>query len=126
MKLSILFILFIFGCTGFESVKDCGIDKNCFMEAEKTCTSAKVRFSGQFGPDSVSEQFVNGSKGDSCIISIKIIESQNILKNKEMSCTVPKSLLADLDQADLKLSNQQMFDFCSGSLIALLKELGVR
>ena len=113
--------LLIFGCAG-KTVKDCETDQDCFKEASKTCTPAKVKNS-QSGM--TMEALVNGFEGDNCIMNFKITESQAVplFKDKEMTCKIPKASLGDFDTGSS--GGNKMLDWCSGSFVDLIKSFGV-
>lgn len=113
--------LLVFGCFA-PPVKDCGTDKQCMDDAIKTCTSAKGT-STESGMTTLGE--VRGSEGNNCIIWAKISESpMPILKDKEMTCKIPKDQLSSGSMSNT-LGSQNMFTMCSGSLVDLMKSLGV-
>lgn len=124
MKKSILilfvFAILAFGCAGFgaSSTKDCGSDENCFKEAAKTCSPAKLAKSDDTNSYTVA---LNGFKGDKCSIYMKIVDSKIAeLKNKEMTCNLPKEFLT-AGGNPTSLGGSDFISYCSGSLVDLAK-----
>ncbi len=116
--------LLLFGCAGQAPVKDCGTDDKCFQDAISTCTPAKAVKTDQSG---TYNGLVKGYQGDKCVINMKIVESSvPILKDKEMTCNIPKDKLSGFSGGGSAIGGgEDVFSMCSGSLVDLMKSLGV-
>ncbi len=114
-------MLVLFGCLQ-PPPKDCGTDKECFQEAMKTCTPAKGVSADQ---GITSEGLIKGFEGDKCVVEMKVTESTLLpgLKGKDMSCKVPKEYLG---ASTGSMSSNQLFDYCSGSLVDMMKSFGAQ
>ena len=122
--IAMVLALFVFGCAGFgQNVKDCGADDQCFKDAMKSCTPAKAK---KVDPQSGTiEGLVKGYEGDNCVINMKIVDAPiPLLKDKEMTCKVPKADLDAFSSGSSNFGSSKMLEECTGSLIDLLKSFG--
>ena len=123
LLIALVLALFIAGCFHEPKVKDCGTDDACFKEAMKSCTPAKaLKKDPQSG---TFEGMVKGYEGDKCVINMKIVDAKiPLLKDKEMTCKVPKADLDGFSAGGSEFGSSKMLEQCSGSLIDLLKSFG--
>ena len=115
--------LFLFGCAGGAAMKDCGSDEKCFEDAAKTCSPASLKKTDDTG---TIQTMVKGYEGNNCVLYMKISDSPQVpaLKDKDMTCKFPKEALQSFSTQDT-MQDQDIFKYCSGSLIDLLKSFGI-
>ena len=113
-----LIIIFLIWFFGFSDIikKNCKQDTNCFNEALAKCKSVKYI---HIEDNNIYDYVIEGSKKDSCIVSIKLrrmgigtpVDLVNKLEGKNMGCNIPKANLnARIDEI------KDLLNFCSGNL----------
>jgi len=106
--------------------KDCGENKECFIEKAQTCSKAKL-ISNIEG--NLYEYEIKSQKRDDCIFSIKLKRMKentdykmvHLLEGKEMLCKVPLEKFKEDPLKDMR----DYMDYCSGPLKESLLQLTV-
>ncbi len=122
----IIALIFIEGCI---TAKDCGTDINCFKEASKNCDTAKVNLNYEGTNIRVT---LRGFQGENCLISFKVEEVGDalkqkyngiyLIKDKTLNCAVPLNIISiNTDYIDILKSKDILNKYCSGPLKDLIQ-----
>ena len=106
------------------SPKNCQSDKNCFNEDSKHCLKSKVKF---YEDNNLFEYQSIGRQQQFCRLNINLIranpslpeESRLKIEDKQMSCKVPFSILAEKGALEM----EELSLYCSGPLKEGLLEI---
>lgn len=128
-KLWILILLLIIALAGAVYLylpKDCGTDKNCFIQKAQTCSKAGV-IAYKEGNEFIYE--IKDKTGSDCVFYVKMNRMKEntdynlvkILEGKDMICRMPLENFKINPLADTK----DIIDNCSGSLKEALQQLTI-
>ena len=128
-KLWILILLLVIALAGAVYLylpKDCGSDRDCFIQKAQTCSKARVADYKE-GNEFIYE--IKDKVGSDCIFYVKINKMKEstdynlvkILEGKDMLCKIPLEKFRLNPLADTK----EIIDRCSGSLKEALQQLTI-
>lgn len=121
----IIAIIFIGGCM----IKDCDTDVTCFKEASKNCKRAKVNLNYE---GTNIRATLRGFQGENCLISFKVEEVGDalkqkynrisLIKDKTLNCALPLNIMStNTNYTDILNSSEILDRYCSGPLKDLIK-----
>ena len=136
-KFGLIPLLVLAGCVaGGPSMIDCGNDLECFQDAAKTCTPAKVRITEE-GTTMYME--MRGMSNDKCTTYMKIEKVEvppeippemagfvTMFEGKEMTCNLPMDMASGVSPESVMgqtASTEDFFEMCEGSLVDTLQSL---
>ena len=118
----ILFFLILISIPLISYEKNCKQDQECFINAIKTCTPARVILEKE---NSIYLYSIEGPKKNYCIINIKLEkavgleEEKQQLEGKDMNCKLTKENILEKDL----LNTKEYLSECSGPLKEGIYEL---
>ena len=97
--------------------KNCEQDRECFYEAAKTCSPAKLI---NVKNGNYYEYLIKGERGSNCLLYVKLtkvapgsdVNTKALFEGKDMSCRIPLNELEQTDFAELK----GFVGYCHGTL----------
>jgi hypothetical protein len=100
----------------------------CFEQAAADCKKAKILVDE--AGKSISEYFIQGKKGDDCLLNIQVKKvssdfsssTQDQFKGKEMLCKIPRNEFSRMKFEDMGGN----LDYCSGPLKEAMYEAVVK
>jgi hypothetical protein len=113
----ILILVLTLGCIEVPEIKDCGSDPNCFLDAEKNCTPAKMSLTA-YMVEYYGE--VKGREANVCKIYWSM--SHRMGEKMDMICKFPMDLMEKPSGfGPIPLPSSDIERYCEGRMVELIK-----